>query len=501
MHAAQGEFGPGPAYTGDMARVFLINPPSPEPVRTPLLSFCHLAAALRAGGHDVALLDASAPHAPHTANEIAARVAAFEPDLVGLHLKTLHVQPAYALAAALERSETGGRAPRGINASPLVAGGPHATIVPDEPLRHGFRWVIRGEGEDALVELADVIDGRRAAHDVAGLSWIERGMIRHNPARPVLTELDRLASPLSALDLFDPGWYDARPALGDRLPPAGILSSRGCPAACTFCSNDVTGRRFRYRSAASVAAEIAVLRDRFGLVGFSFFDDSFAVGRRRVHELCAAIRGSGAPVWWTCTAHPAHLDRDVLVEMRRAGCAGVDIGMESADPGMLVRIGKGVTVERVLAVLGWCRDEGIHSVVNLMFGWPDETDAELDATIAFLDRAAPLAGGFNARGVVVPYPGTEIYERHHERFGFTGWWLRESPLAYVAFPSSWDEAEICRAYADDPALDRNFFHHPPHRIARIREALARKAAVTIAIQHRRAAAAAAPAGVPAAGAR
>lgn len=471
-----------------MARVFLINPPSPEPVRTPLLSFCHLAASLRAGGHEVALLDASAPHAPHTAAEIAARVHGFGPDLVGLHVKTLHVQPAYALAQELA-------------GLPLVAGGPHATIVPDEPLGHGFRWVIRGEGEEALVELADVIDGRRAAGDVAGLSWNDRGMVRHNPARPFLTELDRLASPLSALDLFDPTWYDGRPALGELLAPAGILSSRGCPAACTFCSNDVTGRRFRYRSAASVAAEIAVLRDRFGLPAFSFFDDSFAVGRRRVHELCAAIIASGAPVWWTCTAHPAHLDRDVLAQMRRAGCAGVDIGMESADPGMLVRIGKGVTVDRVLAVLGWCRDEGIHSVVNLMFGWPDETDEELDATLGFLDRAAPIAGGFNARGVVVPYPGTEIYQRHHERFGFTGWWLGEPPLAYAVFPTSWDEAEIRRAYADDPALDRNFFHHPPHRIARIREALARKAALTVGIQHRRASSAAAPVGVPAAGAR
>lgn len=511
-----------------MARVFLVNPPSPEPVRTPLLSFCHLAASLRAAGHEVGLLDASAPHAPHDAGEIAARIRAFGPDLVGLHLKTLHVQPAYALAAALTaalaardepgpgetardepgpgeaaRGEAAGRGGQRARRAPpaLVAGGPHATIVPDEPLAHGFRWVIRGEGEEALVELADVIDGRRAAADVAGLSWIDRGMVRHNAERPFLTELDRLASPLSALDLFDSSWYDGRPQLGDLLAPAGILSSRGCPAACTFCSNDVTGRRFRYRSAASVAAEIAVLRDRFGLVGFSFFDDSFAVGRRRVHELCGAITASGAPVWWTCTAHPAHLDRDVLADMKRAGCAGIDIGMESADPGMLVRIGKGVTVERVLAVLGWCRDEGIHSVVNLMFGWPDETDAELDATIGFLDRAAGLAGGFNARGVVVPYPGTEIYERHHERFGFTGWWLREPPLAYAVFPTSWDEAEICRAYADDPALDRNFFHHPPHRLARIREALARKAALTIEIQRRRSEQAAAPVGVPAAGAR
>jgi radical SAM superfamily enzyme YgiQ (UPF0313 family) len=480
-----------------VARVFLVNPPSPEPVQTPLLSFCHLAAALRVGGHQVALLDASAPFAPRAHDELSARIAAFAPDLVGLHLKTLHVQPAYALAASLA------------DRFPLVAGGPHATIVPDEPLAHGFRWVIRGEGEDALCELADVLDGRRAPADVAGLSWIDRGLPRHNPARPFIADLDRLAAPLSALDLFERGWY--RPGSGDAaLPPAGILSSRGCPAACTFCSNDVTGRRFRYRSAASVVAEVALLRDRYQQPAFNFLDDSFAVGRRRVRELCDALVGSGAPVWWSCTAHPAHLDRDILVDMQRAGCAGIDLGMESADPGMLVRIGKGVTVERVLEVLGWCQELGVHAVVNLMFGWPDETDAELDATIAFIERALPVAGGFNARGVVVPYPGTAIYEAHHARLGFTGWWLREPPIVYPPFPTSWDEAEVARAYAADPALDRNFFRHPPHRVARIREALARKASATMAIQARRAAAFAsspalatrpASAGVPAAGAR
>ncbi len=456
-----------------MARVFLVNPPSPEPVRTPLLSFLHLAAALREGGHEVALYDASAPFAPASHAAIVERIAGFAPDLVGLHLKTLHAQPAYALAAEL--------APRWT----LVAGGPHATIVPDEPLAHGFRWVIRGEAEDALVELADVVDGKREPATVAGLSWRERGLARHNPTRPFLMELDRLAPPLSALDLFEQDWYGPPAMPGAGLAPAGILSSRGCPAACTFCSNDVTGRKFRYRSARSVAAEVQLLRERHGLLGFSFYDDSFAVGRRRVRELCDAIVAIGAPVWWTCTAHPAHLDREVLADMKRAGCAGIDIGMESADPGMLLRIGKGVTVERVLDVLRWSRDAGIHTVVNLMFGWPDETDAELDATIAFLDRAAPIAGGFNARGVVVPYPGTQIYEQHHERFGFTGWWIREEPLAYPAFPTSWDQAEIERAYATDPALDRNFFQHPPSRLERMRAALVKKAEVTMAIQLRR----------------
>jgi radical SAM superfamily enzyme YgiQ (UPF0313 family) len=356
-----------------------------------------------------------------------------------------------------------------------VAGGPHATVCPDEPLAHGFRFVVRGEGEETLVELADALSGARRFDEVRSLGFVDRGLPRHNAERGFLMDLDALAPPMSALDLFDPAWYGA----DKQLPPAGLLSSRGCPAACTFCSNNVTGRKFRYRSPASVTAEVKGLRERFGQPAFSFFDDSFAVGHRRVAELCGALEAV-QPVWWTCTAHPAHLDPPTLSAMKRAGCAGIDIGMESGDPGTLLRIGKGVTVERVLDVLGWARDLGIHCIVNLMFGWPDESDEELEATLAFMDRAAPLAGGFNARGVLVPYPGTDLYDRFHERFGFTGWWLREPPITYPPFPAAWNPAEVERAYASDPALERNFFQHPPHRIALIREGLRRKAALTLA---------------------
>jgi radical SAM superfamily enzyme YgiQ (UPF0313 family) len=262
------------------------------------------------------------------------------------------------------------------------------------------------------------------------------------------------------------------------------LSSRGCPAACTFCSNNVTGRRFRYRSASSVAAEVAELRARFSLHGFSFFDDSFAVGHRRVEELCDAL-GSVQPVWWTCTAHPAHLDPPTLRQMKAAGCAGIDIGMESGDPETLLRIGKGVKVERVLEVLAWTQELGLHCIVNLMFGWPDESDAELEATLRFMEQAAPLAGGFNARGVLVPYPGTDIYDRFHQRFGFTEWWIHEAPLSYQPFAADWSIAEVERAFATDPALERNFFQHPPHRLAMIQEGLRMKATLTTAALRRR----------------
>ena len=442
-----------------MARLFLLNPPTDETVRTPLLSFLYLAAALRRAGHEVAVLDASAPFAEKDPSAIARRALAWKPSLVGIHCKTLYCRDAYALAAAFSGAGV-----------PLVCGGPHPTVAPLEPLAHGFDYSLRGEGEEALAELCDALDGRRPLGEVASLAW--KGGV--NASRGFLLDLDALASPLDALDLFDPRWYGASATVA----PAGLLASRGCPAACTFCSNNVTGRRFRYRSAAAIAAEIASLRDRTGLRAFSFFDDSFAVGRRRMIELCDALRPLG--VQWTCTAHPAHLDFDILCRMREGGCSGVDIGMESGDPQMLLRIGKGVTVERVLEVLSGARQLGMHCMVNLMFGWPDETLAELRATVDFIGRAAPFAATFNARGVLVPYPGTRVYDEHHRRFGFTEWWIREPPLRYRPFPASWSLAEIKRAYADDAALERNFFRLPAGHVTLIAEGLRRKADATYA---------------------
>ncbi|HMC33010.1 MAG TPA: cobalamin-dependent protein, partial [Myxococcales bacterium] len=152
-----------------MARAFLINPPTDETVRTPLLSFLYLAAALRRAGHQVALLDASAPLAPRGAGEIAERALAFAPDLIGIHCKTLYAQDAYAL----------GRALRERTAIPLVCGGPHPTVAPLEPTAHGFDFSVRGEGEETLAELCDALDGRRAFSEVRSLVW--RGGAAVNP--------------------------------------------------------------------------------------------------------------------------------------------------------------------------------------------------------------------------------------------------------------------------------------------------------------------------------
>ncbi|HEY6558129.1 MAG TPA: radical SAM protein [Polyangiaceae bacterium] len=438
-------------------RVVLVLPPAIEPVKTPLLAFAYLAAALNARGHETRVVDAAAPYGP-APDDLAEAVMRLEPELIGIHLKTLEVQAAYRSALAL----------RGSTAR-LVAGGPHATICPDEALQSGFDYVVRGEAETSLADLADALEGRNELGRVAGLSAIDRGLLRHLPqARSA--DLDELPDPLSALGAFDARAYGP----SSSAVPAGLLSSRGCPAACTFCANNVTGRKFRFHSPERVASETRRMVKELSRPAFAFFDDSFAVGAARMQRLCRALE-SAEGAQWTCTAHPAHLDRDVLLAMQRAGCRGVDIGLESGDAGMLRTIGKGVRSERVLQVLEWAGELGLHTVVNLMVGWPDETEAQLAATLAFIERAAPIAGGFNARGVLVPHPGTEIYERYHQRFGFTEWWLREAPIPYERFPEAWTPGEVARAYASDAALERNFFDHRPRELELMAEVLERKA--------------------------
>jgi len=454
-----------------MARVFLLNPQTSEPVRTPLLSFAYLAAALTRAGHTVALYDASAVCADSSDAAVLARIQAFAPDLLGLHVKTLSCRDAWRLVPLL-------RAALGPEVR-IVAGGPHVTGSPDEPFEQGVDFAVLGEGEETLCELADALDGARDFASILSLAWrtpataLSTSQVRHNAGRGFLPDLDALASPVDALPLFDPAWYGT----AARISFGGILSSRGCPAACTFCCNNVTGRRFRYRSATGVAAEVKRLRDDHGGLAFTFYDDSFAVGRRRVAELADALCAVGS-VPWSCTAHPSHLDPDVLADMRRAGCGGIDIGMESGDPERLKRIGKGVTVERVLEVCRQARDAGLHLVINLMFGWPGETGRELDTTFAFMERAADLGAMFNARGVLVPYPGTEIYDRHHTEYAFTRWWLQQAPVDYQPFPAAWDEAEILRAYAEDAALKHNFFRHDDAHLRRIQAGLDLKAQLT-----------------------
>lgn len=440
------------------ARVLLVLPHLPQRMGSPYLGQLSLAASLLRAGHDVRCLDLAAIHPPGGDDLALELVQRFAPQLVGMTLFTYNALGGYRLAARM----------RGLGPV-LVAGGPHVTAVPREPLAHGFDVAIAGEGEHRLIELADAIGRGEPPRDAPGVQTAERTGSAHE----TLADLDALPFPHESYACWDPAWYGA----ASMVVPGGLLTSRGCPARCTFCANHVTGRVYRWRSAGNVVAEMKALHARHGVLHFPFWDDAFTARRVRLLELCAAIRVEPAlaGATWTCIT-PANMVRsEDLRTMREAGCVAINFGIESGDAEVLRTIRKGQKPEQVRAAVSAAKEAGMTTIVNFMFGFPGEGVKELEATRRLMEDLAPATDYFNNRGVLVPMPGTSIYEEHHAAYGFTGWWLDSSrivdePNVHVLDPRARQD------YLEhDPTLDLDFFRYPAGVRAAIAECVRFKA--------------------------
>lgn len=425
-----------------MARVMLLMPHLPQRMGTPYLGQQYIAASLLRAGHEVRALDLAAVLWEGDDEDAVAEIERFAPDIIGMTLFTYNARRAYQLAQRL----------RGV-ARLLVAGGPHPTVCPDEPLAMGFDVVVSGEGELAIVGIAEALDDLERLDALPGV----RRQQGQGLPRAALDDLDALAFPLLSYQAFDPRWY----ASGGHVVPGGLMTSRGCPARCTFCANYVTGRAYRWRSPESVVAEMVALRRTWDVAHFPFWDDAFTARRSRLLALCDAIEAEPdlAGITWTCITPGNMVRPDDLHRMRRAGCVAINFGIESGDYNILKVIQKGQKPEQVRAAVAAAKDAGMTTIVNFMFGFPEEGVPELLNTLAFMEQLAPHTDFFNNRGVLVPFPGTAIYDRWHAEYNLTGWWLRpemvpDEPNLHILDP------RVAQASLErDPTLDLDFFRY------------------------------------------
>jgi radical SAM superfamily enzyme YgiQ (UPF0313 family) len=446
-----------------MTRVLLVNPPSPERLGSPLLGLQYVAAALLERGCEVRVIDAAARYFDRDFDWIVSEADAFRPAMIGFGLFTRWVWHAYRLAEAFR-----GRFPL------LVAGGAHATVRPDEALDHGFDIAVTGEAERTIVDLVDHLENGKRLDDIHGIRFrAADGAIRSGrPAEPI-ADLDALALPQLAQDLFDRRGYDPS---GVEVIPGGMLTSRGCPARCTFCANYVTGRAFRHRAPAAVVAELNAYHRRCGANFFPFWDDALTANIPRLYELCDAIAaGIEFPLCWSAITRATMVKPDLLKAMKRAGLVAINFGVESGDDEILRAIRKGVSTGQVVRALEWAKDEGLVTACNFMLGFPQETPAALGRTLDFMRRIEPLVDSFSTMGVVVPFPGTPIYEDFHLRFGFTDWWLREDFSRYSPPPPMDDFDRFYRHYIDDTNLELDFFRYTGEMRSMIRACMKFKA--------------------------
>ncbi len=330
----------------------------------------------------------------------------------------------------------------------VVAGGVHAEAMPTECLKNeAFDFVVRGDGEQTFAALAAGGDIRQ----IRGLSYRAGSRAVHNPPAAVISDLDSL--PMPAYHMVPMEKY--YPALGAyrRLPAINMLMTRGCPGQCTFCNSAETP--LRTRSADLVVAEIAHLRERYGIREIQFYDDTFTVMKRNVMRFCTLMKERRLGVSWSAFVRTDCFSEAMARAMKEGGCHQVLFGIESGDDEILRTIRKPIDKEKTRWAVKAAQQAGLEVRAAFMLGNPGETTASMRRTIDYALQLEPDIAIFN---ITTPYPGTQMFAWAREK-GYLrteDWNEYELSDSILRLPSVTDR-EIADAYA---LAHRAFYRRP-----------------------------------------
>jgi len=259
-----------------------------------------------------------------------------------------------------------------------IGGGPHATCLP-ESLAPFFNRVIVGEGERAILKALEP----RSPKTIS-CSYIE--------------DLDTI--PFPARHLIST--YDYHRRVGG-LPSVGLITARGCPHHCAFCSEG-WGGFVRFRSAGNVIAEVEDCIDRFGVRAFSIRDDTFTLNRERLLEMLSGFEE--LDVVWRCLTRVDQVDEGILGAMKDAGCKQIVYGIESGNQRILNNLEKGTTVKQNAEAIRLTMEAGIQTKTAVIVGSPGETWETVNDTISFIEENPPDEA---IVCVFTPYPGSPVW--------------------------------------------------------------------------------------------
>ena len=416
-------------------RILLIQPPVEDfyqtAIRTQPLGLAFLAAALRQHGHDVAILDCQQPgkkrqlplpaafsymnrfytagdispfrlyarysHFGISWDEVRQAVAAAAPQAVGISCQfTPYVDETLKTAQIV----------KSINpATPVIVGGAHASALPAEVLKNPhIDYVIIGEGESSLPELVDCLAAGRDFGNLAGIAFKRSGEVVVNPRGDFIENLDSL--PLPARDLLDPSWYSV-----GKAACAMLLTSRGCPQRCTYCSvHQVMGSRLRRRSAEHVIAEMKDCHERFGITVFDFEDDNFTFDRQRALQILDGIISTFGERRLRLFAMNGlsliSLDPELLQAMKAAGFERLDLSLGSSSQELNRRMDRPADADRAEAALQEAARLGLPVTTYIILGMPGHRLEDMVASIIYLMERPCLLGP----SIFYPSPGTSTFD-------------------------------------------------------------------------------------------
>jgi len=414
-------------------KILLITPPSTlMPIERPHvvapLGLAYIAAVLERDGFDVEILDCVAMgwrrylkkwkvseiktekpiHFGLSWKEIESKIKKASPDVVGISCSYSCQSPnAHKTAGIVKKANKKTR---------VVFGGAHPSAFPIKTLKdRNVDYVVIGEGELTVSELVKKLDKGSGVSGIRGIAYREKGRPKINPAREFIQDLDSLPPPARHLLPMEE-YFEANSTHGGEArwtPITSMVTSRGCPGNCIFCSIHVIwGHRWRARSPKNVVDEIEHLVKKYGVREIHFEDDNLTLDRRRMIEICDDVvdRGLAGKFRWTTPngVMAATLDEEVLRKMKAAGCYSLSFGIESGSKRILREvIRKNVPFEKLGEVVKACKKLGIETSGSFILGLPGENEETFRKTINLAKALDLDAASFLA---ATPFPGTELYD-------------------------------------------------------------------------------------------
>jgi len=381
-------------------KVLLIDPDIDLPIdvrSSPSLGLAYLAAVSERRGDEVRVLDMQVEDTP-----LQRVVSEHPPDVVGITATTIQIERAWELAREL----------RQLTEARIVLGGPHPTVLAAESVQKPeIDAVVRGEGELTWIDLCQHLEAGQALQEVRGITYEKDGEVVHNPDRRVIEDVDSL--PFPAYHLFEMQRYsNLQPTLDEIEGPSyPLLSSRGCPYRCNYCSQ-ILPRGWRARSPESVVSEWRWLVNELGAAEIGVLDDSFNIDRQRVLDICHQLifEDLNHVPWIMINGIRANLvDEELLGRMREAGCIRTAFGVESGNQRILDEvIHKQLTLDQVRAAFRAAKAVGMETIGFFIIGLPGETEETMEDTIRFACELDPVVANFS---MATPFPGTEMYDQ------------------------------------------------------------------------------------------
>jgi anaerobic magnesium-protoporphyrin IX monomethyl ester cyclase len=362
------------------------------------IGLAYVAAALEKAGFQVEILDNYLLE--KSIDDVKLEIKRLSPEIVGITCSSATYSRCVETAKAVKEV---------LPSCKVVVGGWHPSYKPDSMLQHPeIDYVVMGEGERAMVELATHITSgkdERAVAAIAGVGYRkEEKMVKNAPK--FISNLDEI--PFPARHLLPIHLYDRQIEYLDVKPVDNMNIARGCPFSCAFCeTRQLWGTTCRTFSPHRVLEEINYLMKNFGTQGIYFINDNFTIRKKETIELCRLITKNKLDIEWVCDTRVDLVSRELLKEMKAAGCKTIWFGGESGSPRILKKINKGVTLEQTERALKICREEGIQTACSFLLGIPGETVEDMEATFKFARKIDPDWCRFN---IFVAVPGSALYE-------------------------------------------------------------------------------------------